>query len=62
MLNYTPFELYLRISITVSEMTLKLETLVFPKRRDNSPTPDGNILLDVVNSLCQLLVKKYQKL
>jgi hypothetical protein len=33
-----------------TEMPLKTKTIVFPKRRDNSPTPGGDILENVVNS------------
>jgi hypothetical protein len=28
-------------------MPLKMETIVFPKRRDDPPTPGGDILEDV---------------
>jgi hypothetical protein len=34
---------------TSSELTLKMETIAFPKRRDNSPSP-GDILKDVVET------------
>jgi hypothetical protein len=36
------------VSVDVTEMPLKMETIVPPKRRDNSPTPGGDILEDVV--------------
>jgi hypothetical protein len=35
--------------VTSTEMPLKMETIVSPKRRDNSSTPGGDILEDVVN-------------
>jgi hypothetical protein len=34
-------------------MPLKMETTVSPKRRDNSTTPGGDILEDVVESIYQ---------
>jgi hypothetical protein len=32
-------------------MSLKMESIVIPKRRDNSPTPGGDILEDVLDTI-----------
>jgi hypothetical protein len=34
---------------TSTEMPIIMETIGFPKSGDNSPTPDGDILKDVLN-------------
>jgi hypothetical protein len=42
-----------------SEMPLKMVTIVSPKRRDNSPTPGGDILEDVVDSFTRRSLRTY---
>jgi hypothetical protein len=42
--------------VTSTDMLLRMETIVSQKRRDNSPTPGGDILEDVVDSsICRSL-------